>query len=154
MSKLDEFVAGERTDDVALFLTHEYLDDEGKIANYGEDVEDGVVLVVPGDDGRQMFAAGTDMDAMDFAQNAMNRDGHIDRDLGGGECPESEGDEGGADDAADRAADEHHVTFIFAFAEEQNDEVGGIYAEGDVIHAYAQCACGAQYSDRWVAESQ
>ncbi len=158
MSKLDEFVAGERTDDVALFLTHDYLDDEGKIANYGEDVEDGVVLVVPGDDGRRMFAAGTDMDAMNFAQNAMNRDGHIDRDLGGGVCPElEEAGEEAADEGSDDGEapeDEHHVTFIFAFAEEQNDEVGGVYAEGDVIHAYAQCVCGAQYSDRWVAERE
>ncbi|MFC6725952.1 DUF5807 family protein [Halobium palmae] len=81
MSKLDEFLAGERLEEVALFLTHDYLDDEGKIANYGEDVEDGVVLVVPGDDGRGMFAAGTGMDAMEFAQSAMGDAGEIHADL-------------------------------------------------------------------------
>jgi hypothetical protein len=138
MSKLDEFLAGERLEDVALFLTHEYLDEEGKIANYGQEVENGVVLVVPGDDGRGMFASGTGMDAMEFAQGAMGNRGEIDTDLGGGDCPEAEPDEN------------HNVKFVFAFAEEQNEEVGGLYEEGDVIHAYAQCECGTAYSDRWV----
>ncbi|EJN58408.1 DUF5807 family protein [Halogranum rubrum] len=138
MSKLDEFLAGERIDDVALFLTHEYLDEEGKIANYGQEVDNGIVLVVPGDDGRGMFAAGTGMDAMDFAQGAMGQRGSIDADLGGGECPEAASDEN------------HNVKFVFTFAEEQNEEVGGLYEEGDVIHAYAQCECGTAYSDRWV----
>jgi hypothetical protein len=138
MSKLDEFLAGERLDDVALFLTHEYLDEEGKIANYGQEVENGVVLVVDGDDGRGMFAAGTGMDAMEFAQGAMGNRGTIDADLGGGDCPEAEPDEN------------HNVKFVFAFAEAQNEEVGGLYEEGDVIHAYAKCACGVAYSDRWV----
>lgn len=138
MSKLDEFLAGERLEDVALFLTHEYLDEEGKIANYGQEVENGVVLVVDGDDGRGMFASGTGMDAMEFAQGAMGNRGEIGADLGGGACP-------------DAAADENHnVKFVFAFAEEQNEEVGGLYEEGDVIHAYAQCECGTAYSDRWV----
>lgn len=138
MSKLDEFRAGERLDDVALFLTHDYLDGEGKIANYGEEVDNGIVLVVPGDDGRGMFAAGTGMDAMEFAQGAMDKKGDIAADLDGGECP-------------DAGADENHTAkFIFAFAEAQNEEVGGLYAEGDVIHAYTQCECGTAYSDRWV----
>ncbi|WP_101294019.1 DUF5807 family protein [Halegenticoccus soli] len=139
MSKLREFLAGDRPDDVALFLTHEYLDEQGKIANYGEDVENGVVLVVPGDEGRQMFAAGTGTDAMRFAQGAMGTEGEIDPDLGGGECPEAE------------PGENHSVKFVFAFAEERNEEIGGIYAEGDVIHAYAQCECGTAYSDRWIA---
>ncbi|SEO94704.1 hypothetical protein SAMN04487948_108140 [Halogranum amylolyticum] len=138
MSKLDEFLAGERLEDVALFLTHEYLDEEGKIANYGQEVENGVVLVVDGDDGRGMFASGTGMDAMEFAQGAMGNRGEIGADLGGGDCPEAEPDEN------------HNVKFVFAFAEEQNEEVGGLYEEGDVIHAYAQCECGTAYSDRWV----
>ncbi len=133
MSKLDEFLAGERLDDVALFLTHAFLDSEGKIANYGEDVDDGVVLVVDGDKGRKLFASGTGMDAMAFAREAMDTDGEIDRDLGGGEAPD------GGD-----------VQFVFAFAEAQNEEVGGLYAEGDVIHAYAYSSEGTAFSDRWV----
>ena len=133
MSKLAAFLAGERTDDVALFVSHDYLDSQGKLANYGEDVEGGVVIVAPGDEGRQLFSAGTGMEAMQFAQGAMGTEGHVDRDLAGGDAPD------GGD-----------VQFVFAFAEEQNEEVGGIYAEGTVIHAYAKSTEGAAFSDRWV----
>ncbi|SFR70072.1 DUF5807 family protein [Halogeometricum limi] len=138
MSKLDEFLAGERHDDVALFLTHEYLDSQGKLPNLGEEVENGYVLVVPGDDGRRAFAAGTGMDAMEFSRTAMGQKGHVDRDLGGGECPDRDPDEN------------HQAEFIFSFSEAQNEEVGGLYARGAVVHAYAHCACGASYSDKWV----
>ena len=138
MSKLEEFLAGGRHDDVALFLTHEYLDSEGKLPNLGEEVENGYVLVVPGDDGRRAFAAGTGMDAMEFSRTAMERKGHVDREIGGGECPERDAEEN------------HQAEFIFAFSEERNTEVGGLYARGDVVHAYAHCACGVNYSDKWV----
>jgi hypothetical protein len=134
--KLDEFLAGERPDDVALFLTHDFLDGEGKVANYGERVDGGVVLVVDGDKGRRMFASGTGMDAMEFARGAMETEGRIDRDLSGGDPPD------GGD-----------VQFVFAFAEAQNEEVGGIYAEGDVIHAYAYSSEGSAFSDRWVVDA-
>ncbi|MFB6131336.1 MAG: DUF5807 family protein [Salinigranum sp.] len=144
MSKLEEFLAGDRPDDVALYLADEYLDGEGKIARIGESVEGGVVLVVPGEEGRRAFAAGTGTDAMAFARGAMDTEGRIDSDIGGGECPEADA---GDSEAADGA---HRVAFVFAFAEERNEEVGGIYAEGDVIHAYARCTCGTDYSDRWV----
>jgi hypothetical protein len=137
MSKLDEFLAGDRLDDVALFLTHEYLDSEGKLANYGEEVDDGVVLVVEGETGRRMFASGTGMDAMQFAKQAMEVEGHIDRDLGGGDAPD------GGD-----------VQFVFAFAEAKNEEVGGLYADGDVIHAYAYSSDGTAFSDRWVVGAE
>lgn len=138
MSKREAFLAGERHDDVALFLTHEYLDSQGKLPEIGEEVENGYVLVVPGDDGRRAFAAGTGMDAMEFSRAAMDETGHVDRDLGGGECP-------------DRSPDENHqVEFVFAFSEARNEEVGGLYARGDVVHAYAHCACGTNYSDKWV----
>lgn len=142
MSKVAEYLAGERLDDVALFLTHEYLDSEGKLPNMGEEVENGYILVVPGDDGRRAFAAGTGMDAMQFAKTAMDTDGDIDQDLSGGVCP-------------DAAPDENHETkFIFSFAEAQNEEVGGIYEDGDVVHAYAKCTCGTAYSDRWVVADE
>lgn len=138
MSKLDEFLAGDRPDDVALFLTHEYLDSQGKLPTLGEEVENGYVLVVDGDDGRRAFAAGTGMDAMEFAQGATGKKSHVERGLGGGECPDSEPDEN------------HQTRFIFAFAEEKNEGVGGLYERGDVVHAYAHCTCGTDYSDRWV----
>jgi hypothetical protein len=138
MSKLAEFLSGDRLDDVALFVSHDYLDDQGKIANLGDPVDDGVVLVVEGDKGRQAFSAGTGLDAMQFAKGAMQNDGRVDADLGGGVCPDAGDDEG------------HEVEFVLAFSEAQNEEVGGVYADGDVIHAYAHCTCGTSFSDRWV----
>ena len=140
MSKLDEFLAGERLDDVAIFLTHDFLESEGKIANMGERVENGVVLVVPGDDGRRAFASGTGMDPMAFARGAMDTEGVIHPDLGGGECP----------NAVEEPEAEHDVEFVFAFGEAQNEEVGGLYEEGDVMHAYAHCSCGTDYSHKWL----
>ena len=145
MSKLAAFLAGERHDDVALFLTEAYLDSQGKLPKMGETVESGYVLVVPGDDGRRAFAAGTGMDAMEFAQGAMETRGHISRDLDGGECPAA----GQETDAVEETSD-HDVEFIFAFSEEHNEDVGGLYARGPVVHAYAHCACGESYSDKWV----
>jgi hypothetical protein len=135
---LDAFLAGDRLDHVVLFLTDDYLDDEGALADYGRVVDGGVVLVVPGEKGRRLFSAGTGMDAMQFAKEAMDADGDIDRDLQGGTCPDCDGG----------------VAYILAFAEAQNEEVGGIYAEGDVIHAYAACPEGTAFSDRWVVGAE
>jgi hypothetical protein len=133
MSKLSEFLAGERLDDVAFFLTEEYLDENGMIANRGEAVEEGVVLVEPGEKGRKLFSSGTGLDVMQFAQKAIGTDGHIERDLSGGESEDGEA-----------------ARFVFAFAEAQNEGVGGIYGEGDVIHAYAYGEDGTAFSDRWI----
>ena len=140
----EAFLAGERLEDVALFLATDYVDDD-RLAGYGEAVDDGVVIVVDGERGRNAFKAATGTDAMGFARAAMEHEGLIDGDLTGGTCPE----EPPADDEVTEGDDEHGVQFIFAFAEAQNEEVGGIYADGDVIHAYAQCRCGTAYSDRW-----
>jgi len=142
-NKLDEFLAGDRPDDVALFLADAYVDDPGALDDHGTRVDGGVVLVVDGERGREVFNSITGADAMAFAREAGATDGGVAPDLSGGECPE-------ADDAATEG-DGHAVQFVFAFAEARNDDVGGIYAEGDVIHAYARCVCGAGYSKRWVA---
>ncbi|WP_293029680.1 DUF5807 family protein [Natronococcus sp.] len=137
----EEFLAGERPDDVALFLADSYVADE-RFEKFGDPVENGIVMIVDGESGRNAFKAATDTDAMGFAKTAMQREGEINDDLTTGECPDA--DEDG----------EHEPQFVFAFAEEQNEDVGGIYAEGAVVHAYAQCACGTAYSDRWnVADS-
>lgn len=158
MSKRSEFLAGERLEDVALFLAEDQLDEGGKLAEAGEEVDGGVVLVRPGEQGRKLFRAGTGQDAMEFAKEAMGeggsvdersssanqnakRSGSVDADLAGGECPAGEGPE-------------HEVKYVFAFAEAENPEVGGLYAEGDVIHAYAKCACGESYSEKWVVGSR
>jgi hypothetical protein len=134
MSKRDEFLAGERTDDIALFLADSFVSGDS-LAEYGESIPGGTLLVVSGETGRSVFEKATGMDAMDFAKRAMGTDGEIAPNLAGGDCPE----------------DDHDVEFVFAFAEAQNEEVGGLYAEGDVIHAYAYCECGTAYSQKWIA---
>ena len=138
MTDRDAFLAGDRTDHVALFLADSFVSGDS-LAEYGESVPDGTLLVVPGDTGRSVFQTATGMEAMGFAKQAMGTEGDIDADLAGGECPEV-GD-----------GEDHDVEFVFAFAEEQNEEVGGLYGEGTVIHAYAYCDCGTAYSDKWVA---
>jgi hypothetical protein len=134
----DEFLAGERPDDVALFLADSYVSDD-RLERFGDRVNGGTLIVVDGERGRNAFQAATGTGAMEFAKSAMNREGAVEDDLTGGQCP----------DAA--AGEAHAVEFVFAFAEERNEEVGGIYADGDVIHAYAQCTCGTAFSDRWNA---
>ncbi|WP_255193279.1 DUF5807 family protein [Natronobeatus ordinarius] len=132
----EEFLAGERPEDVALFLADSFVEDD-RLERFGDRVDGGYLLVVDGERGRNAFQAATGVGAMEFAGAAMGLEGIVDGDLTGGTCPNEL--EGG----------DHEVQFVFAFAEEQNEEVGGIYAEGDVIHAYAQCRCGTAYSDRW-----
>ncbi|SER19677.1 DUF5807 family protein [Natrinema salaciae] len=132
----EEFLAGERLEDVALFLADSYVSDD-RLEQFGERVDDGTLIVVDGERGRGAFQAATGTGAMEFAKSAMSNEGSIDDDLTGGHCP----------DESD--AETHDVQFVFAFAEGQNEEVGGIYAEGAVVHAYAQCTCGTAFSDRW-----
>ena len=142
---VDAFLAGDRPDDVALFLAESYVSD-ARLAEFGMTVDDGTLIVVDGERGRGAFQAATGTGAMEFAGGAMKREGEIDRTLTGGVCPDEGEDEDGNGDG------DHTIQFLFAFAEAQNEEVGGLYADGPVIHAYAQCACGTAYSDRWLAE--
>lgn len=137
----EEFLSGKRPDDVLIYLSSSAVGDPGALGDVAEAVEDGTVLVLPGERGRSAFESATGVDPMDFAGRAMQTDGHVDRDCTDGDCP-----------AADDESGPHDPTFVFAFAEAQNEEVGGIYAEGDVVHAYASCACGTAYSDRWVVD--
>lgn len=144
MDALEAFLAGDRLDDIAIYIDEQYLDSDHPVAENGISVDGGVVLVVPGEKGRGAFEQATNIDPMDFAQTAMGNNGVIDPQLAGGECP--------ADDGTDD--DPHRTEFIFAFAEGQNESVGGLYAEGDVIHAYAHCSCGENYSQKWVIGSR
>jgi hypothetical protein len=132
----DEFLAGDRPDEVVMYLADETTDGSG-LADHGLTTDEGVLLVLPGERGREAFSAGTGVDAMTFAGQAMGTEGEVATTLDGGTCPDDEGD------------DAHTLRFLLAFAEEQNEEVGGQYAEGAVVHAYAQCSCGVAYSDRW-----
>jgi hypothetical protein len=141
MSNLDEFLAGERLDDVVFYVSDAYLDDDSRLRQVGTETDGGVRLILDGETGRSAFQAGTGMGAMEFAKTAMDADGEIARSLDDGACPF-------ADDAD--SDDDHAIRFVFAFAEAQNEEVGGLYAEGDVVHAYAHCTCGESYSQKWV----
>lgn len=148
----DAFVAGRRTDDVLIFLADDAglpgdPDDAGSAAaELGEAVpaeavralEGGAVAVVPGEAGRPSLSRATGVDAMAFAGDAMDVEGEVERTLTRGTCP-SCGETG-------------HPRFLLAFAEPPNEDIGGLYAEGTVIHAYARCDCGADYSDRWVVD--
>ncbi len=136
-TKRAEFLAGERPDDVALFLADTFVSGDA-IADYGKSVPGGTLLVVSGETGRSVFEKATGMEAMSFAKQAMEIEGEIAADLSDADCPEGD----------------HDVQFVFAFAEAQNEEVGGLYAEGDVIHAYAYCDCGTAFSQKWVADDR
>jgi hypothetical protein len=93
--------------------------------------------VLGGATGQSVFQQATGQDPMGFARAAGDRDGRVERDLSGGDCPD-----------AGRARHEPHI--VFSFVEAQNEAVGGLYAEGPVVHAYVQCECGTRYADRWV----
>lgn len=133
----EEFLAGERHDDILLFIDSDAIGDPGAISDIAEEVGTGYVLVLPGDRGSEVVAEVVGIDPMDFAGAAMDTEGDIRHDCTGGECPAGTGDG-------------HRVNFVFAFTEAENPEVGDLYAEGDVCHAYAACTCGQSYSDKWV----
>lgn len=145
--RYDAFLRGERPDDILVYLHEDGIGSIEDLLEIGTRVDDGVVLVLPGEDGKAAFQSATGLDAMDFAGMAMKTEGDVTDDCTGGTCPDAatRGDHG--DEPGD-----HDAKFVFAFAEEQNEGVGGLYAEGDVVHAYAACACGTTYSDKWVVE--
>jgi len=142
VSDRDAFLRGDRLDDVVIYLSDAAVEGDAEaLADRGTRVDDGIVLVLPGDQGRRAFATGTGVEALAFAKRAGGTEGGVERTLDGGACPDADG-------AGD---DPHRVRFLLAFAEGENADVGGRYADGDVVHAYAQCSCGTAYSDRWVA---
>jgi len=137
---LDAFLAGERPDDVAIYLADEAVDDPGKLAEYGHRIDGGLLLVLDGETGRSVFQRATGVAPMGFAKRAGAETGSVAADLTGGTCP----------DAADGSGD-HRARFSLSFVQPQTDGVADRYEEGDVVHAYVQCSCGAAYSERWLA---
>jgi hypothetical protein len=133
----EQFLAGDRHDDILVYLHEDTVGDLDALAGVAEPVADGAVLVLPGDQGSAVFERATGIAPMSFAGDAMDTEGEIDPELTDGTCPS-------------RSEAEHRVKFVFAFSEAQNEAVGDLYAEGDVLHAYAACACGTTYSDKWV----
>lgn len=139
MSEREDFLAGERPSDIHIFLHEDSFSNSEALEAHGERVDDGIVLVMDGDQARSVFQQATGIDPMALAQDAMKEDGSVTEDCTKATCPEG---------------DDHAPKFIFAFAEEQNEEVGGIYANGPVIHAYVACECGTRYSDKWVVDDE
>ena len=139
----ETFLRGERPGDVLVYLHEGGVGSMSDLLEIGTRVDDGVVLVLPGEEGRSAFQQATGLGAMQFAGMAMGTGGGIDDDCTGGTCPE----------AANAPQEDHYVKFVFAFVEEQNESVGGLYADGDVIHGYAACACGTTYSEKRVIEA-
>lgn len=137
----EAFLAGDRPTDVHIYLSEDALSNAEALADHGERVDGGVVLVMDGERARTVFQRATGIDPMAFAQQAMGTEGAVAPGCTDGTCPS---DEDG----------NHAARFVFAFAEEQNEDVGDLYAEGDVIHAYVACTCGERYSDKWVAEER
>lgn len=131
------FLDGERPEAVAIYVAGEALDDPDVLDGRGTATDDGRVFVLPGEGGRRAFAAATGENAMDFAKQAMGTTGDIDRDIAGGTCPN---------------CGEAAVRYLLAFVEEQNEDLEGMYAEGDVVHAYARCECGTAFSDKWIVD--
>lgn len=144
-SQRQEFLSGERPEDVLIFLREDEISNLDSLADHSERVSDGIVIILDGEQGRSVFERMIGIEVMSFAGAAMDTEGTVSDSCTDGECPSKHPDEPDTD---------HQVRFLFAFAEEQNEEVGGRYANGDVIHAYAACTCGTTYSDRWVVEEQ
>jgi len=142
---LDAFLAGERPDDVAIYVADEVVDDPEKLVRFGHRTDDGLVLVLDGETGRSVFQTATGVAPMGFAKEAGEGTGKIHDDLTGGECPELE--DGG------ESPGDHRARFLLSFVQPrtEGESVAARYAEGDVVHAYVQCACGTAYSDWWVA---
>jgi hypothetical protein len=158
----EAFLAGERPEDVLVYLADRAVSGIEALADHGQRVEGGVVLVLDGERGRRVTERATGTDPMDLAGAAMDVKGTIDLERFSGTCPAaadasgsaSDSTDAGDSDAPDDSEGTHALRHVLAFAEERNAEVGGRYAEGDVIHAYAVCACGTAYSDYWVADER
>ncbi|MFB6109782.1 MAG: DUF5807 family protein [Halodesulfurarchaeum sp.] len=139
---VEAFLAGDRPDHVAAYFSAAALSDAESLAEqpYAEATNGGVLLVVPGEAGRSAFESAAGIDPMRFAGDARATEGDVSHTLTDAACPAA-GD-----------GREHDLRILFAFAEPQNEEAGGLYAAGDVIHAYAQCSCGQSFSERWLAD--
>jgi hypothetical protein len=135
----EAFLAGDRPEDVLVYLDERAVSNPASLEAHGERVDGGIVLVLPGEQARSVFQRAAGIDPMAFARQAMDTEGEVVADCTGGVCP-ARGD-----------GDDHDARFVFAFAEARNEDAGGLYAEGAVVHAYVSCACGESYSDKWVA---
>jgi hypothetical protein len=131
----EAFLAGERPEDVHIYLDEARVSNIEALEAHGERADGGIALVLDGTEARGIFEQATGIDPMALAQAASGTEGDVDADCAGGSCPACGSD----------------PDLVFSFVEEQNAEAGGLYAEGAVVHAYAACGCGERYSQKWVA---
>ncbi len=139
MTKHTEFLAGERPEDVLFFLHEDAVSNPGALAEYADEVEDGHVLVLPGDDGRSAFQSATGIDDGTGSAGDGNRGRHRRRP-----------DRRGLSDRRGGAGERPHDPIRLRLRRGTERGRRRLYAEGDVVHAYAVCACGERYSDKWV----
>lgn len=132
--KLAAFKAGKRQDDILVYIADTIVDRPARLADVGHRVDDGTVLVLPGESGKTVFEQTVGERAMDFAGRAMETAGEVDNTLDSGDCP---------------ACGRDTIDVLLAFVEPAHPEVGGRYAEGPVLHAYVRCSCTTYYSDSW-----
>ena len=92
-ARYESFLAGDQPDDVLVYLHEGGVGSVGDLLEIGTRVEDGVVLVLPGTEGKAAFRSATGLDPMEFAGAAMDTDGDIDDDCTGGACPAGDGDD-------------------------------------------------------------
>ena len=64
MSDREEFLAGDRPEDVFMYFADDAVSGIDALAGHGERVDDGVVLVVEGDSGRSAFQRDEDDNPM------------------------------------------------------------------------------------------
>lgn len=131
---LTAFRDGKRPDDIAFYVADAIVDQPERLKSVGTAVGDGTIFVLPGSKGRDVFKQTTGEAAMEFAGQAMKHSGDIAATLDAGHCP---------------ACEQDAVELVLAFVEQAHPEVGGRYADGPVLHAYARCGCGEYYSDSW-----
>jgi hypothetical protein len=113
---------------VVIALADTAVSDPSALAADTEPIDGGQAMVLDGANGRTVFQRAIGQDAMAIATAASERDGRVDRDLIGADCPTATGAGG------------HAPPLMFAFAETQDESAGGLYTDGPVIHAYIRAA--------------
>lgn len=141
MQSFGRFIAGEKPKHILLYhgIGAGKLPDQA--AKLAHDIEDGHVMVLPAAMAQEIADKVLIPDLSTFSERSRERGGAIESFLTAGTCPEAMDNGKG-----------HTLEQIFAFVQPKDELLGGIYAKGDVMHAYALCSCQTYYSDRWVVD--
>ncbi|WP_254280489.1 DUF5807 family protein [Haloarcula marina] len=144
MQSHEQFIAGNRPGHIMLFQ-HENAtslpDDASKVA---KNAAEGKMIIQPAVMARDLIDKVLVPNISQFTELSQKRQGNIEPYLTSGDCPE----------ANSNHDEDHIIEQLFAFVQPKHNSLGGIYADGDVMHAYARCSCQVHYSDRWVIASK